>query len=66
MTLDVTPEPSAEQLIRALGKKFSTEYTNIRSAVPPPSSTLIAALTAQVWSCGTEMYLQVLTEYFPG
>jgi len=50
MALDVALELSVEQLISALNKKFSIEFTGIRSKVPPVSRTSVAALIAEVRS----------------
>jgi len=50
MALDVALELSVEQLISALNKKLSIEFTGVRSKVPPVSRTLVAALTAEVRS----------------
>ena len=48
MALDVALELSVEQLISALNKKLSIEFTGVRSKVLPVSRTLAAALTAEV------------------
>ena len=50
MALDVDPELSVEQLVSALNKKLFMEFASVQSTVPPTSPTLVAALTAQVWS----------------
>ena len=50
MTPDAALELSLEQLLSVLDKKLSGECARIRSKMPPPSRTSVAALTAEVRS----------------
>ena len=60
---DAALELSLEQLISALDKKLFRECTRIRSAMPPPSRSLVATLTAEVRSQKPRGNPRVLTNF---
>ena len=62
MVLDPTLELSVEQLISASNKKIFMECTSLQSTVaPPPSRTLVTALTSEVRLGGLKGNMRCLT-----